>query len=64
MARPTFESLLRADLKAAVMRPGLPARFGPHRDPARKRAEPSLFAEGVSAACPALRRERAARGAA
>ncbi|HET6413334.1 MAG TPA: hypothetical protein VFG53_14845 [Anaeromyxobacter sp.] len=62
--RPTFERLFRADPPAAVMKPGLPDRFGPKGAPVRQRAELSPFAEGVSAAWPALLCERAARGAA
>jgi len=64
MARPTFKRLFRAGLPAAVMGPGLPDRFGPHGDPARQRAELSLYLEGVPSARPALLCERAARGAA
>ncbi len=48
----------------AVRRLGLPDRFVPHGDPARQRAELSLDADGVAAACRALLGARAARGAA
>ncbi len=47
-----------------VRRLGLPDRFVPHGDPARQRAELSLDADGVAAACRALVGARAARGAA
>jgi 1-deoxy-D-xylulose-5-phosphate synthase len=48
----------------SVRRLGLPDRFVPHGDVARQRAELSLDADGIAAACRVLLAGRAARGAA